>query len=109
MQISVDAKEESSRIDVTIGGKKISIINGEASFSKEEHVDVIAFSQNAKVNALPGYDSRRILLGSGDKTYGDLLESGEEDLCGYESFPSTEGIVLSYKDGGEIKQRKERG
>ena len=71
-------------------------------------MDILALSKNAKVDALPGYVPGRILLGSGRKTYDDLQENGE-DLSGYDSFSNGEGRVFSFKNGGEIKQRKERG
>ncbi len=108
MEISIGTDGENSRIDVAVGGKRISIVHGEASFSREEQVDILALSKNAKVDALPGYVPGRILLGSGSKTYDDLQENGE-DLSGYDSFSNGEGRVFSFKNGGKIKQRKERG
>lgn len=107
LKISVTRNGEDSRIDLSIGGKTISVVNGETSFSGEEQVDILVLSKNAKVEAYPAYDGGRIILGSGRKGYEQLTEAGEE-AAGYESFGTGEGIVLCFKDGGTITQRRER-
>lgn len=108
MEISIFAQQENSKIEVAVGGKQIGIINGEISFEEGQVFDILAFSKNAHVSHLPDYDTDCIVLGSGSKTYQDLSEIGEEP-ADYLSFESTEGMILSFKDGGEIKQRKECG
>lgn len=107
LTITVARDGENSRIDLCIGGKNISVANGNVSYLKEDTVDILVLSNNAKLESYPEYDGERIVVGSGSKGYKQLTSEGE-DADGYESFKNGEGMVFCFKNGAEITNRKER-